>query len=652
MAIAQMKKFALAGKDELKEEVLSEIQRLGCIDISELSIDENRTGLLEVNSLMRDQGHELQHNSEAANIMAAIKQLDKHAPTKRPMLMSKPEITEKVLFDEAEIDFALKVTDQIETLCDTLQSLQVQKDKINSEIVSLSPWENLDVPMDFFGGKNFRLVFIQLPTFADITTLTEEIKPLNSASFWMINKTRFSLYACAVASYDVYDNMMTILRNHSATEFNFQGQKGLVRDRILNLQEDLKKLKSDFNNTLEEIKNLNIYENLLYRTYDAINNIALREKSKSNLLLSKSVFFIEGFFPQSKEAEVTELFLLYKCAYTISDPEENDDAPVCFESSKVVAPFTEITKMYGMPAYNSYIDPNPFMAFFYFLTFGIMLSDAAYGVLLAVGCTYILRKTRPSGTMGNMLQMFFYCGIATVIWGIVFGSWFGDAITVIAEGVFGKTIKIPVFIDPLGDPIGMMVLSYTVGASQTFVAMFLDSVRRIKRKDYRGAIFGIYSWYVLFGGLALLFLKVPFASYIAIVGVFMIMIGGSFEKKGLKKLTGGLMALYDITGYIADILSYSRLLALCLSTAVVANVVNTMGSLAGFNLPGTILFILVFIIGHTFNLALNLLGSYVHTSRLQYIEFYGRFFEGGGRQFAPLSYQTKYVDIIKGDAIG
>lgn len=252
--------------------------------------------------------------------------------------------------------------------------------------------------------------------------------------------------------------------------------------------------------------------------------------------------------------------------------------------------------------------------------------------------------------MRNMLTLFFFGGISTIIWGSVFGSWFGNAIPVISAGVFGHEITPPALIDPINEPIQMMALSYAFGAVQVMTAMFLEAYRRFKRRDWQGAVFGIFGWYVLFAGIGMMILlDSPVSKYVLIVGLLMVMYGGTLDKKGLAKIVGSFMALYNITGFFSDILSYSRLLALCLSTAVVANVVNTMGALKGFGVGGSILFTIVFIVGHIFNLALNLLGTYVHTSRLQYIEYFGRFYEGGGRTFRPLKLTTKYVDIVKED---
>lgn len=648
MAIASMKKLTLAASKADRGHIISEMMRLGFIEIDDPNPDEKLKSLMTEGKLYQDCGKSEDILAERDMISGAITLLDTHAPVKKPMFSPKPGVREYSLFDKGSVDKAVETAEVLKGLSEQYETAKSDIRKLETEAASLLPWENMDVPMDMAGGKSFRLIFGKLPVYIDTKKLEDEIRDnVKTGGITVVNTDKLQIYLYALAGNEEFEALLRILRTYGFSEHSFKGEKGTVKERLAELKRETENAAKERDGYLSEIREYQDKTALLERAYDALTNEAERENVRKDLLLTKNTFFLEGYLPESREKEAENLFERLGCAYSLEKPDPDDDVPVRLDNTKVVEPFGEITSMYGMPAYNSFIDPNPTMALFYFISFGIMLSDAAYGILLFLGCLFMLKKTKPTGSMKNMLTMFMYCGISTVIWGAVFGSWFGNAVTVISSGLFHREVVMPTLVDPINDPIKMMIISYIIGGIQILTAMFLDSLRRIKRKDYKGAIFGIYSWYVLFAGLGLLF-KFPAAGkYVALTGAVMVIIGGSFGKKGFGKLLGGLMTLYGISGYLSDLLSYSRLLALCLSTAVVANVVNTMGSLPGFSIGGTICFFAVFLFGHALNIVLNLLGSYVHSSRLQYIEYFGRFYEGGGRTFRPLALSTKYVSIIR-----
>ncbi len=650
MSIARMKKLTLAGSVSERKQVIAEMMRLGCIEINEISPQSAVAGFVEKGVLKRDGSRELDVLADRARIEAAMSVLDRYAHRKKPMFAPKPEVHEFVLFDERAVKAALAESDRISELSDKLDGIVSEIRRTETEAATLAPWKDMDVPLELGGGRSFRVVFGSLPSYADAGALLDKVREeAPTAELERVGADKQAQYVCALSGKSDGDAMLRLLRENGFAEHNFKGASGTAKENIDALASHAADLKSEYDSVLAELVSHGDSAGLLEKAYDALTNEAERERVRTDIVTTNNVFYLEGWLPEKAVKAAETLFERLGCAWSFADPTDEDDVPVRLDNNRVVSPYNEITAMYGMPAYNSYIDPNPTMAFFYFVCFGLMLSDAAYGILLTLGCLFYLKKAKPSGSMKNMLTMFMYGGISTAIWGAVFGSWFGNAIPLIAEGVFGKTITMPALIDPISEPIKMMVLSYVIGGIQVFTAMFLDSLRRIKRGNIAGAIFGIYAWYVLFAGIGLIFVNKKAGLIVAGVALLGIMFGGTLGKKGFAKLTGAFMAVYDITSLFSDILSYSRLLALCLSTAVVAQVVNIMGSLNGFTVSGTILFVIVFIIGHVFNLALNLLGTYVHTSRLQYIEYFGRFYEGGGRAFKPLELKTKYVDIVKED---
>ncbi len=351
----------------------------------------------------------------------------------------------------------------------------------------------------------------------------------------------------------------------------------------------------------------------------------------------------------------------------IETPGPDEDPPVKLKNSFFAAPVEGVVEGYSMPGRHE-VDPSAVMSIFYYVLFGMMLSDAAYGILIVLACGIVLWKCKNiEQSLRKSLWMFFFCGISTTFWGVMFGSYFGDAIPVIAKTFFGKEITVaPLWFAPLDEPMRLLLFSFLLGVIHLFTGLGVQLYQLVKRKKFADAIYDVVFWYFLVGGLILLlvssdmfrnmmsltFTLPPIVGTIS--GIFagvgalgIVLTSGRESKNPGKRLLKGLYGLYNVSGYLSDILSYSRLLALGLATGVIATVFNQIGSMMGGGVPGAIFFTLVFVVGHVLNLAINLLGAYVHTNRLQYVEFFGKFYEGNGRKFQPFSAKTKYFKITE-----
>ena len=260
-------------------------------------------------------------------------------------------------------------------------------------------------------------------------------------------------YLYALAGNDEFASLMRILRKYGFSERTFNGQKGTVNELLAALKREKTEKEKEKDRILSEIKRYGGKTGLLQRAYDALTNEAERENARKDLLLTGGLFYLEGYLPEKREPEAVTLFERLGCAYKLTVPDEGDDVPVKLDNPALIEPYGEITQMYGMPDYNSFIDPNTTMAFFYFLIFGMMFADIAYGLMIFLGCLYVLKKSKPSGSTKNMLNIFMYCGISSVIWGAVFGSFFGNSVSVISSGLFGKEVSLPYLIDPINEPI-------------------------------------------------------------------------------------------------------------------------------------------------------------------------------------------------------
>ena len=383
--------------------------------------------------------------------------------------------------------------------------------------------------------------------------------------------------------------------------------------------------------------------------YEAINKLAV----------SQSTVVISGYIPKKYvNGLVAEFDKKYICAIGIYDPDESDDVPVLLENGSFSSPVEGVTEMYAMP--NKYdVDPNPAMAFFYYLFFGMMLSDAGYGLMMIIGTTIALKKFTVEGALKRSLTMFKYCGVSTLIWGALFGSWFGDLPQIIASNFFGREIATTaLWFEPLNDPIKLLLFSFALGIIHLFVGVGVGFWKQWKDGGKFDAVCDAVPVYLTILGVAPLaasiLTNVPdifmnIGKYLALIGVVLIILtSGRSGKNVFMRFFGGLYGLYNTaTGYLSDILSYSRLLALGLATGSIASVINLIATMPSNTAVKAVCLIVIGIVGHTANMGINLLGAYVHADRLQFVEFFSKFYEGGGRPFKPLMANTKYIKFEK-----
>ena len=334
-------------------------------------------------------------------------------------------------------------------------------------------------------------------------------------------------------------------------------------------------------------------------------------------------------------------------SYYFEEPKEGDDVPTYAMNNSLVTPYEPVTNMFSAPKYRE-LDPNPHITAFFFLFFGMMLADVGYGVLLTLFTSIYLAKVKPPRGRGNMIKLLCMGGISTIIWGFFFGSYFG---------VGASDLGIWYWFNPIDDPITMLFLSLGAGLVQMLYGYFVNMVSLFRQKKPLEAIFGNTCWYFLVFGVAAAFFGSSLASWLPYlgyallgVGILFLILSGVVSNKGIKRLGSGLGKLYGIVNFFSDLMSYTRIFGLGLASAVIAMVFNQIGIVIKDMIPsapaiGWLIACVIFFIGHTFNLGINTLGSYVHDSRLQFVEFFGKFYEGGGRLFTPLGSEMKYYYV-------
>ena len=390
------------------------------------------------------------------------------------------------------------------------------------------------------------------------------------------------------------------------------------RARIEQIENEVK----DLSDQREKLKILADYYRVRADKYAVLGQIPQSERT----------FVISGYIPQCEAAHLSGyLTEKYDCMVDVEELQENEEAPVILKNNPFSASVEGVVESYGLP-HKGELDPTTIMSFFYVFFFGMMLSDAAYGAIVAIVCAVLVKKfPRMSQGMKKSMKLFFYCGLSTLVWGILFGGYFGNIVDVVSEKFFGTTITVPaLWFVPLNDPMKLLVFSLLFGVIHLFVGLGIKGYLCLKD----GKVMDFPAW--LNTG----------AKALAIAGaVGIVLMSGREKKNPALRLALGAYDLYNVSGWLSDVLSYSRLLALGLATGVIASVINQMGSMLPNNVIGVIAFVVIFIAGHTLNLAINLLGAYVHTNRLQFVEFFGKFYEGGGEPFNPFKENTKYADV-------
>jgi V/A-type H+-transporting ATPase subunit I len=428
---------------------------------------------------------------------------------------------------------------------------------------------------------------------------------------------------------------------------NLREWSGTAKENTERLNQELEELAKERAQLEQKLAEMGGVRSSLRRLsdYDAVE--ITRRETVSRTLDTSQTFLLEGWVSADGWPKLERELQPYACAFEVRDPtqEEYPQVPVKLKNNWFTRPLNMVTDMYSLPSYNG-VDPNPLMAPFFILFYGMMMADMGYGILMILAAVVVMKKQQPDGpTMRHMMPLLGLCGVSTFLWGAATGGFFGDFLTQIVLLTTGKDFALPALFSPLDDAVPVLIGSLILGVLQVFTGMAVSMYRQFKQGEVMAALCNEGAWYLVFllAALAAVGVLPMKAALIAIVVV--LVLGLSYGKQGIVgKIMGIFGGMYNgITGYFSDILSYSRLMALMLAGAVVAQVFNQLGAMTG----NVITFVLIAMVGNALNFALNLLGCYVHDMRLQCLEFFGRFYEDGGKAFTPLDVNTKYVKIVK-----
>lgn len=634
-----MKHLRLLGMESEREALLKAMQDMECVEIS--SIDGSEEALKSGFAKPDDKAlMSAQETSRAYR--TALASLDRFAPEKKGMFRKRQGVSRAAFFSAESEENARTAAETINKDTRRLGEIESERTKNEALRATLAPWLTVDAPLGgadgalavFFGTAGLNVTDDALKALAD---------SLDGLLTWQQASSDRSLrYLLVMCHGSVKERALSALRDLGFSTVSFRGMTGTAKENDKALAENLAALEKERQEIEQRIAGLGGKREVLLEASDRAAIALRREEAKSRLVGTDKVFLLEGWLPADRCAALEKALEPFTCAIETREPTEDEypQVPVQLKNNKLTRPLNMVTEMYSLPAYGT-LDPNPLMAPFFILFYGIMMADMGYGLLMMIASVIISKKYRPKGTSGELFSLLGLCGISTFIMGALTGGFFGDFLTQLVAIVSpGTVFALPKLFDPLDDLTMILIGSMALGMVQIVTGMAISLIEKCKRKKFLDAFFEEITWWIVFIGIALLALGKGAA--VLYVGCALVLLGPIVQGKGWGKLTGVFGSLYNhVTGYFGDILSYTRLMALMLAGSVIAQVFNMLAAMPG----NVIAFIIISMLGNAMNFGLNLLGCYVHDLRLQCLEFFNKFYVDGGKPFRPMTLDTEYVDL-------
>ncbi len=634
-----MKHLRLLGMESERETLLKAMQDMECVEIS--SIDGSEEALKS--GFAKPDDKALMSAQEASRAYrTALASLDRFAPEKKGMFRRRQGVSRAAFFSAESEENARTAAETINKDTRRLGEIESERTKNEALRATLAPWLTVDAPLGgadgalavFFGTVGLNVTDDALKALAD---------SLDGLLTWQQASSDRSLrYLLVMCHGSVKERALSALRDLGFSTVSFRGMTGTAKENDKALAENLAALEKERQEIEQRIAGLGGKREALLEASDRAAIALRREEAKSRLVGTDKVFLLEGWLPADRCAALEKALEPFTCAIETREPTEDEypQVPVQLKNNKLTRPLNMVTEMYSLPAYGT-LDPNPLMAPFFILFYGIMMADMGYGLLMMIASVIISKKYRPKGTSGELFSLLGLCGISTFIMGALTGGFFGDFLTQLVAIVSpGTVFALPKLFDPLDDLTMILIGSMALGMVQIVTGMAISLIEKCKRKKFLDAFFEEITWWTVFIGIALLALGKGAA--VLYVGCALVLLGPIVQGKGWGKLTGVFGSLYNhVTGYFGDILSYTRLMALMLAGSVIAQVFNMLAAMPG----NVIAFIIISMLGNAMNFGLNLLGCYVHDLRLQCLEFFNKFYVDGGKPFRPMTLDTEYVDL-------
>lgn len=648
MAIVKMKRLRLVAMTADREALLRSLQHMGCVEIIQPQADPEDPLLA---ALTRPETAGLAAASEEkTGAERALEVLRRYAPVKKGLLEPRPDVEEGELLSQERAQGARDMAGEVNALDRRLAAIRAEENKLEVQRAALLPWKNLDLPLE---TGSTELVTIQLGTLPASVPVSQAEEGLRAAGelaqLTQVSADRDLRYCLLVCHASQAEGALEGLKALGWSRAALRDWTGTAAENLDRLDREALALKEESAAIEEKLSGMGECNAPLRQLSDLAGVSISREEARGRLLDTEQTFLLEGWVPEESWSGLRQELDKYPCAFEAEDPAPEDypKVPVRLKNGWFSKPLNMVTDMYSLPAYGT-LDPNPLMAPFFILFYGMMMADMGYGLIMMLASVVVIKKARPDGaTMRYMMPLLGLCGVSTFLWGAATGGFFGDLIPQMRAMLSGGDVAnyaLPKLFDPLDKAVNVLVGALALGVVQIFTGMAVSMYKQIKQGDTMAALCNEGAWFLVFilagGGFALGQLVPGLIAALAVLVVTQ-----SYGKKGLVgKAMGVFGSLYNgITGYFSDILSYSRLMALMLAGAVTAQVFNTLGAMTG----NVFFFFIIAMVGNALNFALNILGCFVHDMRLQCLEYFGRFYEDGGKPFRPLDLDTKYYKVVK-----
>lgn len=690
MAIDPIKKLTILSPMHSSKRLLRTVSALGIVDVTDAG-----EGLEETAPGMKIKGVSTEDIDDVLHKIDAILNLLKtYAPEEQGFfqgLTPVPQIIDKQELKEATENYDLAARSrQANELDEVLRRSERAKGDIENRLTALIPLCDLSFAMeDFHRPRRIRLVFGRLPR-KNLEHLSRPVSPWTGIAWELIeegpdtcgtypsgftpapggkraaNQDNVRILIAVLA--DDVDEVKDGLARLSFMETELPDFSGTISDRVRALQEDLLQLSATIEETVTEVRALASDRRTLI-TLKAFWTAARNERlALTKTLGGRWVHLLTGYIRARDVERLQSAFAkeFPDSVIILDDPSEDENVPVSLSLPKVFRPLSLLVEMFGLPPYRGF-DPTPYLHVNFYLFFGICFSDVGYGLMLIATSLYLIKRTRQYQGVADFGRILLGGGISTVIFGALLGSWFGDLYMEQYLGENNLLMRIQSFfvvLDPISKTIYALLIALLIGILNQFFGIALRMYGTIRKGDWKSAVFDGFFWYLTLPGLLILvsklFVETPQTLYrtgLALFGVGalgLILTQGRDMKNPVGRILGGIVSLYGIVGsygitaFIGDVLSYCRLLALGLTTSIVGTTFNMLGGLLR-DIPyvGLFCFILIVVVGHLFNFVISLLGAFVHSMRLIFVEFFGRFYDAGARPFRPLGFDSPLCEMKK-----
>ncbi len=643
MSIVKMKRLRLIALSRDRDELLSSLLHAGCVEVSEPPAD------LADPLLRRDKARVAEAKSELAELKQALSVLRRQAPQKEGLLTPRQVVRERDLLDHGAMAAALEKARTVNDHAKAAGQCSARETRLNAELQSLRPWEACDLPLNEAGTRCVAVLLGTVPSAVDFDAMAGAVSEAAEASQVTLLSADGQQQCLEVLVHRSQEGAaLEALRSYGFSLPQFKDASGTARDNVRRLEEEMEAVRAQRQAELDAIRAMGPETGALKLCVDQVQQVLATEETKERILAGGSILCLDGWVDEPNVSKLEQALAAFDCAWELTDPapEEYPKVPVKLQNGPLTRCMNMVTEMYALPVYGT-VDPNPLMAPFFILFYGIMMADMGYGLLMVLGAVFMIKKMRARGGMRNFAELLFYCGISTFVIGALTGGFFGDFLPQLASIINPDTTftALPALFTPLEDTMAILVGSLVLGFIQIITGQVVSFVKKARDGHLWDGVWDEGPWWMIYLGVGLAVLGVGnVAGYpvVLIVGILMLAYGSTRNSKGIGKVGAFVGAVYNgATGIFGDVLSYARLMALMLSGSIIASVFNTLGGITG----NVVTFVLIAMVGNALNFALNLLGCYVHDLRLQCLEFFKTFYQDGGKPFRPLAINTKYVDI-------